>query len=123
MRKSDDKKSWLKRAQSTAEYATLFAIIVGAIVAMQLFVKRAGQAKMKDAMMFFHGANGLNIQGPHQYEPYYLTQNITQVSNSQSSTSMQSEFAMATNSEAHMSYVAGSNEVKEGADRINANTF
>ncbi len=36
-----------KRAQSTAEYAILIALVVGAVVAMQTYVKRGIQARQK----------------------------------------------------------------------------
>ncbi len=63
--------------QSTAEYATLFAIILGAVVAMQLYVKRAIQAKQKDAFMVF--ARNLGFENDVlQYEPYYVDKNIQQ---------------------------------------------
>ena len=39
----------LKKAQSTAEYAILISVIVGAALAMQVYIKRSLQAKMHDA--------------------------------------------------------------------------
>ena len=38
-----------KKAQSTAEYAILFSLVVGAALAMQVYIKRSIQAKMHDA--------------------------------------------------------------------------
>lgn len=39
-----------KKAQSTAEYAIIIAIVVGALVAMQVYVKRGMQGRFKDAV-------------------------------------------------------------------------
>ncbi len=52
-----------KRGQSTAEYAVLIGLVIAAVLAMQVYVKRALQGKMQvetDKL----GA---------QYEPYYLS--------------------------------------------------
>lgn len=111
------------RAQSTAEYVTLFAIIIGAVVAMQLFVKRASQARMKDAFTYFAGKNGLNIQGKMQYEPYYSTQNITQESSSSSAVKLGSNFVVSTSTEAESGYTSGSYEVQENSESLDASRF
>ncbi len=58
-----------KMAQSTAEFAIVISIVIGAIVAMQIYVKRALQARVRDA------SDGL---GSGQYEPYYLQQQTSQ---------------------------------------------
>ena len=39
-----------KRAQSTAEYAIVIALVIGAVVAMQVYVRRGLQARMKGAV-------------------------------------------------------------------------
>lgn len=39
-----------KRAQTTAEYAILFALVVGAVVAMQVYVKRGIQGRVRDVV-------------------------------------------------------------------------
>lgn len=38
-----------KKAQSTAEYAILIGLVVAAVIAMQTYVKRGFQGRMKDA--------------------------------------------------------------------------
>jgi Flp pilus assembly pilin Flp len=38
-----------RKAQSTAEYAVLIALVVAAVVGMQTYVKRGVQARVKDA--------------------------------------------------------------------------
>lgn len=52
-----------KKAQTTAEYAILIALVVGAAIAMQTYVKRAWQGNLKDH------ADALGSQ----YEPTYLS--------------------------------------------------
>lgn len=70
------------KAQSTAEYAIILAVVVGAAIAMQTYVKRGLQARQKAGTDAFTGINatfaGINgtssaTFGPlAQYEPYYL---------------------------------------------------
>jgi len=57
-----------KRAQSTAEYAVVIALVIAAAVAMQAYVKRSMQGGIKFAV------DKLQKQGAadQQYEPYYL---------------------------------------------------
>jgi uncharacterized protein (UPF0333 family) len=62
-----------KRAQSTAEYAILIGLVVAALIAMQTYVKRGLNAKVKDATDIF--ATSINMGNTTQYEPYYLQQN------------------------------------------------
>ena len=72
-----------KRAQTTAEYAILIALVVAAVTAMQIYVKRGMQGKIKDVVDGM-GA-GMGYAGPvtSQYEPTMLTStaNTTQNSN------------------------------------------
>lgn len=42
-------KKLIRRAQSTLEYAALIAIVVGALIAMQAYVKRGLQGKLKSS--------------------------------------------------------------------------
>lgn len=64
-----------KRAQTTAEYAILIALVVGAVVAMQVYVKRGIQGRVKDVVD--HTGTGGEVAGENltlsgsQYEPYY----------------------------------------------------
>lgn len=75
-----------KRAQSTAEYAIIIALVVGAVVAMQVYVRRGIQGRIKDVVD--HVADSTDTQANdlfsnQQYEPYYATgtgttnQNVT----------------------------------------------
>lgn len=67
------------KAQTTAEYAILIALVVGAAMAMQIYVKRGLQGRVKDVVD--HTGSG-GVVGSDtdtlefsasQYEPYYLT--------------------------------------------------
>ncbi|MFA4888101.1 MAG: hypothetical protein WC628_00800 [Candidatus Omnitrophota bacterium] len=73
-----------KKAQSTAEYVIVLGLIVAAVMAMQTYIKRGFQGRVKDAVDYKEG----NITGPiggvgasatplsfetTQYEPYYLS--------------------------------------------------
>ena len=63
-----------KRAQTTAEYAILIGLVVAALIAMQTYVKRGLNAKMRDATDNF--ATSINMGNTTQYEPYYMQQNM-----------------------------------------------
>ena len=90
-----------KRAQNTAEYAILFAVVIGAFTAMQMYVRRGLNARLKDGVntipgivatqslttdpnsgattVFYQDANARQ-----QYEPYYIrggSTNLTTTSN------------------------------------------
>jgi len=62
-----------KVGQNTAEYAILIGVIVAAVIAMQLYVRRGMQARIKDAV-----DGSMNVDGGDsifttaQYEPYYM---------------------------------------------------
>ena len=70
-----------KKAQNTAEYALMIAIVVGAFSIMQLYIKRGLQARIKDGVNNIPGiianksADALVMSslfnGTDQYEPYY----------------------------------------------------
>jgi gas vesicle protein len=69
-----------KRGQSIAEYAVLFAVVIGAYVAMQVYAKRGMQARVKNATDALTDVKtdvavaGLTARfnSQSQYEPYYL---------------------------------------------------
>lgn len=71
---------WLnsKRGQNTAEYAILIGVIVAAAIAMQIYIRRGMQARVKDAVDFTRTADddsGNALFTQSQYEPYYLQTN------------------------------------------------
>ncbi len=61
----------LKKGQSTAEYAIVIGLVIAAAVAMQVYVKRSIQGKMKDATDYNDEAS--TMLTTTQYEPYYST--------------------------------------------------
>jgi len=75
----------LKKAQSTAEYAILISVIVGAALAMQVYIKRSLQAKMHDAGVALTDVSaditgdGVILGTMKQYEPYYAEQRLSDV--------------------------------------------
>lgn len=63
-----------KKAQNTAEYALLIALVVAGIIAMQQYAQRALQARVRDASTYM--ASSTNTIGTSvQYEPYYTQSN------------------------------------------------
>lgn len=80
-----------KKAQNTMEYALLIALVVGVFSAMQIYVRRGLQARLKggvdslpDVVLSQSGNETSGIFGNlTQYEPYYTREgayNITTVS-------------------------------------------
>ncbi len=61
-----------KKAQNTAEYALLIALVVAGIVAMQQYAQRALQARVRDASKYMADSTG-SLGTSRQYEPYYQT--------------------------------------------------
>lgn len=63
-----------KKAQQTAEYALLIALVVAGVIAMQTYAQRALQARVRDASLYL--TNQTSALGTtNQYEPYYLSSN------------------------------------------------
>lgn len=63
------------KAQSTAEYVIVLGLIVAAVIAMQTYVKRGFQGRVKDAVDYVDqgGQAGSAVTfATKQYEPYYL---------------------------------------------------
>ncbi len=91
-----------KKAQNTAEYALMIAIVVGAFSIMQLYIKRGLQARIKTgvdnipaavlagadgddtlnltANLFTDARNGGNYT--YQYEPYYYREGSSNMTTS-----------------------------------------
>ena len=106
-----------RRGQSVAEYATLFAIIIGAAVAMQLYVKRGLQAKQKDSMVYMmRDALGMGAGDDFQYEPYYQSRNINQSMNQNSKMTLENGMHAVVNEYSEISYDTGAYEKQEGWD-------
>ncbi len=63
-----------KKAQNTAEYALLIALVVAGVIAMQTYAQRALQARVRDASLYMTNQTS-TLGGTNQYEPYYLSSN------------------------------------------------
>ena len=72
-----------RKAQNTAEYALLIALVVAGIIAMQTYAQRALQARVRDASVLMtsvaqktattiDGLDMAKMGNTAQYEPYYL---------------------------------------------------
>ena len=76
----------LKKAQATAEYAILFAVVIGAAMGVQSYVKKALQARIYDAAnQFITDTNGTTLQWEgvsgtktttNQISNRYFTENV-----------------------------------------------
>ena len=65
-----------KKAQNTAEYAILISLVVAAIIAMQVYVQRGMQGRIRDAVGTYLVDQTSNLGAETaQYEPYYLSSN------------------------------------------------
>jgi Flp pilus assembly pilin Flp len=70
-----------RKAQNTAEYALLIALVVAGVIAMQTYAQRALQARIHDASIYMENSTS-NIGSSTQYEPYYMQSNYTVTSDS-----------------------------------------
>jgi hypothetical protein len=68
-----------KIGQSTAEYAIVIGLVIAAAVAMQVYVKRGIQAKVKGAVDYKPGA----MFTTNQYEPFDSTSDMNATRTSQ----------------------------------------
>ena len=71
-----------RKAQNTAEYALLIALVVAGVIAMQTYAQRALQARIHDASTYMASTTG-TIGNDTQYEPYYSQSNFAMASNSE----------------------------------------
>jgi len=74
-----------RKAQNTAEYALLIALVVAGVIAMQTYAQRALQARIHDASQFMANAtscSAIDLGNSTQYEPYYLQSDYNETSNS-----------------------------------------
>ena len=60
-----------RKAQNTAEYALLIALVVAGVIAMQTYAQRALQARIQGASQYMESQTS-TIGNSTQYEPYYL---------------------------------------------------
>lgn len=68
-----------RKGQNIAEYSILIALVIGAAVAMQIYVKRGIQGRVADAVDYApvnlsEGGQALTFN-TKQYEPYYIESN------------------------------------------------
>lgn len=61
-----------RNAQNTAEFAAIMAIVIGAAIAMQTYVRRGYQEGVRYAVAKMARPTAMT-----QYEPYYLESNFT----------------------------------------------
>jgi hypothetical protein len=83
-----------KKAQNTAEYALLIALVVAGVIAMQTYAQRALQARVRDASLYMaETAADVSPTGgaTNQYEPYYLSTNYTIDRSSNETTTLTNE--------------------------------
>src|SRR5580698_10547825 len=73
-----------KKAQNTAEYALLIALVVAGVIAMQTYAQRALQARIEGASQYLEGQTS-SIGNSTQYEPYYLNSDYSVNTNSSDS--------------------------------------
>jgi hypothetical protein len=60
-----------RKAQNTAEYAILIALVIGAVIAMQTYMQRAIGARVLDTSKFMSETSSDVTGKAYQYEPYY----------------------------------------------------
>lgn len=91
-------KLYHRKGQNTAEYAIVIALIVGAAIAMQTYVKRGLQGRTKDATDYM-ATQTQDIGATKQYEPYYTEQEMVTGQKSTSTAETQEGGAKKTKAE------------------------
>ena len=61
-----------KKAQSTAEYVIVLGLVVAAVMAMQTYIKRGLQGRIKDVVDYKDNAGQAMLFSTNQYEPNYI---------------------------------------------------
>lgn len=127
-------RGFYNKAQSTAEYAIVLALVVGAVVAMQIYVKRGLSGRMKDVVdhggvvgSVGNGSFDLTAVGVGnmQYEPYYLSQDASSasVSDAQSVLGAKGEAGKSNKRislQKRKAKVGWTGQVTASADKVNA---
>ena len=72
-----------RRGQSMVELGILFAIVIGGLMAMRVYVQRGFQDRLKTATDYRDPDTGFGGDG--QYEPKYIASNMESSSTSDSS--------------------------------------
>ncbi|MDD5465674.1 MAG: hypothetical protein PHP73_04990 [Candidatus Omnitrophica bacterium] len=70
----------MRRAQSVAEYSICLALVLAALLGMQIYVKRGLQGRYKEAVDHAakQAASAAQLTtSPKQYEPYYVQDKFT----------------------------------------------
>jgi len=74
-----------RKAQNTAEYALLIALVVAGVIAMQTYAQRALQARIHDVSQYMSESTScstIQLGNSTQYEPYYMVSNYDVNTNS-----------------------------------------
>lgn len=96
--------SKFRRAQGTAEYVIVLGLVIGAVIAMQTYLKRGLQSRVKEATDYtynpgiagnaseFPSSVNMSIfNGSVQYEPYYLRSDFASTRQGETTTDLFSE--------------------------------
>ncbi len=106
----------MKKAQSTAEYAILFSVVLAALAGMQVYMKRSFNAKLKDSADLLTkvtgSVGGVQLGTTNQYEPYYTNQHINTTYTQDDTTKKYQNYA--ENYEHTQQYNASSSYRQEG---------
>ena len=74
-----------KKAQNTAEYALLIALVVAGVIAMQTYAQRSLQARIHDVSTYMATTDSndtMHLGNSTQYEPYYMSSDYNVATNS-----------------------------------------
>jgi Flp pilus assembly pilin Flp len=102
-----------KKAQNTAEYALLIALVVAGIIAMQTYAQRALQARVRDASSYLTNAQSDVLGNTSQYEPYYMSSSYNIARDAVNNKRL---------AEGTVAYDSASNRTRTGGDTTSYNT-
>lgn len=127
-----------KKAQNTAEYALMIAIVVGAFSIMQLYVKRGLQSRIKSGVdnvpgaillsaasddtlgittnLFTDTRNGGNYT--YQYEPYYYREGTSNMTTSSDEGTETGTIKSTTTGASGVRNLTGADSTRTGSQQV-----
>ena len=101
------------KGQSTAEYALLIALVIGAVIGMQKWTQRALQGRIHDASIYMASTSS-ELGNTLQFEPDYLTTNFEVTRNTSQTTRLGNQ-EVGSNENSQIGRITGGFQAQEYA--------
>jgi hypothetical protein len=111
-----------RKAQSTAEYVVVLGLVAAVAIAMQAYVKRGLQGRIKDAVDYVDNTgqtNGTGVQFTGDlFDPGYISSNFDTRRQSRERAEMQAGGGITTTTETEASNRTGKQVVNRGTANV-----